>query len=244
VRKVRPLLFVPAHEERFIAKAQKLLGGEVVLDLEDGCPKERRHEARANIEKYARPQDWIRVSEEYEFDVRLAGSLGVRGIVVPHATPEDVLWDLGQLERMSTIESAVGLEHAGEIARFSDALILGMGDLAVSLDSDAFELFASQRVVLAAKAAGIPVYAPPSLSLDWQELCQSARSAYLLGFDGQAALHPNAVGAIRMHGCPTVEEFSAARALVEQGGYRMAREGQKLIGPPHYRRAKRILGGA
>jgi citrate lyase subunit beta/citryl-CoA lyase len=243
VREVRPLLFVPAHEERFIVKARST-GAEIVLDLEDGCPKEARRTGRANVARLARPGDWIRVGDEYEREVRLAAEVGARGVVVPHATPNDELWILPEgLERMSTIESAHGLEHAGRIAEFSDALILGTGDLAVSLDSDLFQTFAAQRVVLAAKAAGIAVYAPPCLTLEPAMLEYAARWAYEMGFDGQAALHPKAVDAIRAGGRPTEKELTDARALVAQGGYRMAREGRNLIGPPHYRRAERILGG-
>jgi citrate lyase subunit beta / citryl-CoA lyase len=241
VRKVKPLLFVPAHEERFIRKARELVGVEVVLDLEDGCPAEARALGRENVSRLGCPGDWLRIGpDDPGHDCHLARLLNL-GIVIPHARAPWKGWESG-LRRMCTIEDAQGLEEVSEITRSAYALILGLGDLAVSLDSDAFETFASQRVVLAAKARGIPAYAPPCLNLGWNELTLSARRAYLLGFDGQAALHPNAVAAITHFGCPTVPELEDARAVVA-GGYRMAREGQNLIGPPHYRRAQRILGG-
>lgn len=244
MRQLKPLLFVPAHEERFILKARTMPDWcEVVLDLEDGCPKDKRELALANVERLAELGDWIRVGIEPELDAALAGRVGARGVVVPLATPDDAtVWTLpAGLERMSTIENAVGLEYASQIASFSDALILGMGDLSVDLDSDEFESFAARRVVVAAKAYGAEVYAPPCLSTNNEERARAARGAYLLGFDGQAALHPDAATVVRNYGRPTEEEIRRAHYIVAQGEPRMLRDGENLLGPPHFRRARKIL---
>ena len=245
MRQLKPLLFVPAHEERFILRARTMPDWcGIVLDLEDGCPKDKREQALANVERLAKPGDWIRVGIEPERDAELADRVGACGVVVPHATPDDEVWTLPPgLKRMSTIESAAGLEHSGRIASFSDALIFGTADLSVDMDSDEFEEFGAKRVLMAAKAHGAEVYASPCFTTNNEVRCRAARGAYLLGFDGQLALNPDAVTVIRNYGRPTTEELQRAQYILAQGSPRMFRDGENLLGPPHFRRAKKILAG-
>jgi len=50
--KMRSLFFVPAHVSRFYEKAIESEADVIVLDLEDGAPKNKKDEARNNVRKY------------------------------------------------------------------------------------------------------------------------------------------------------------------------------------------------
>jgi citrate lyase subunit beta/citryl-CoA lyase len=87
----RSWLFVPADDERKVAKAVESDADAVIFDLEDSVVPERKKAARAIIKDVPKrsngPQWWVRVnplgSEFHKDDLRLIRSAYVHGIVLP-----------------------------------------------------------------------------------------------------------------------------------------------------------------
>lgn len=121
------------------------------------------------------------------------------------------------------VESAAGLEHAGEIAAAHDrvaSLALGESDLRSDLrtDSPRAMAWARMRVLVAARAAGLP---SPSMSVyphvtDLEGLAADCREGAALGFVGRAAIHPRQLATIVEAFRPGEAEVERARAVIAQ----------------------------
>ncbi len=144
----------------------------------------------------------------------LLGQIEKRIGVPPHTFRLEVL-----------IETASGLECCADIAKASprvDSLIFGIADFAAEMgmrdfrgESTAF-LFARQRLLLAARAAGID--AIDAVTVQYQDVTQvtsDANAAAALGFDGKWAIHPSQVAPIHAALTPSAEEIAQAARLVE-----------------------------
>ncbi|RJL23078.1 CoA ester lyase [Bailinhaonella thermotolerans] len=120
------------------------------------------------------------------------------------------------------LESAIGIERAYEIASASPAvasIALGEADLSAELgvSDDAGLLYARSRIVVAARAAGLPA---PAQSVyprvrDLDGLRDSCLEGRRLGFLGRTAIHPAQLPVIAEAYRPTPEEIARAREIVE-----------------------------
>ena len=160
MRARRSCLSVPASPASKLTKGLTLQADEVIVDLEDSVPPERKTEARAAVADALRTAEWraatvsVRVNDISstwcEEDIRTVVGAGNRlhSIVVPKAERAESLHGVDQLiteaeaERaqpvgiQALIETARGLRDAHEIASASprlEALILGPADMSVSL---------------------------------------------------------------------------------------------------------------
>src|SRR5262245_20004699 len=142
-------LFVPATEDRKVAKAMQSEADAVILDLEDSIPDGMKENARRHLGEYLRttpaastgPQVWVRVNgtaTDFPADVRAIPWDTVWGAVLPKAASPDsvrALTDFGAKHVFPIIESAAGfkslerLVDAGGVERFA----IGTWDLAVDL---------------------------------------------------------------------------------------------------------------
>jgi citrate lyase subunit beta/citryl-CoA lyase len=125
------------------------------------------------------------------------------------------------------IESAAGLEHAGEIAAASElveVLHLGPFDLAASLGTpsggseipEELYVYGLIRVLTAARASGRQAIDGPFTGIqDLKGLEKSARRAARLGFDGKWAIHPDQVAVINATFTPSDAEVKRARDIIE-----------------------------
>jgi citrate lyase subunit beta / citryl-CoA lyase len=150
---------------------------------------------------------------------------------------EDVLRSLGQIEEIENvhglphdrltvqvmIETAVGVENALGIAKASpriSCITIGGQDLAadmgITLEKDGHGLdYASQRIIMAAKAARIEAMDTVFIDIDDEKgLRAAALHAKELGFTGKAAINPRQVQAINEVFTPTDEEISRAIDVV------------------------------
>ncbi len=184
----------------------------------------------------------------------------------------------GRIRVEAQIESAEGLTNVDAIARATDrleALHFGPGDFAASLRLPQTSIgvmdewdeaypghrfhYAMQRIVLAARAAGVRVLDGPVADYgDEEGLRRSCLVARSLGFDGKWAIHPAQIGTVNEVFSPTEGEvewaekvlaaYEAANAagsgsvsvegqMVDAASIRMAQNTLDLAGAPEADRA-------
>ena len=142
--------------------------------------------------------------------------------------------DVGKTKLQAQIESAEGLTNADAIARATprlEALHFGPGDFAASLRMPQTSIgtmdewdeaypghrfhYAMQRVVVAARAAGLRVTDGPVADYNDEEgLRKSCLLARSLGFDGKWCIHPGQIVSVNEAFSPTEEEVEWARKVV------------------------------
>jgi citrate lyase subunit beta/citryl-CoA lyase len=225
-----------------LVKARSLPADEVVIDLEDAVAPAQKDEARAATVAALGQDDWevrsiaVRVNGTdtpwFERDVSdLADRFGEAfgSIVVPKVESAAGLAPLedlaGSLGVQALIETAAGVARVEEIAatRRVEALIIGYADLAASLgrppsarhDPDRWS-YVLEKVLVAARAAGIQAIDGPHLQIDDLDgLAAAARRARELGYDGKWALHPSQIGPINEVFTPTDDELARAQAILD-----------------------------
>ena len=167
-----------------------------------------------------------------------------------HNLPHDKL----TVEAM--IETAIGVENALEIANASQritAIAIGGQDLAadmgITLDNGIHSLdYASQRIVMAAKAAHIDVMDTVFVDIDDEEgLRAAATHAKHIGFTGKAAINPRQIDIINEVFMPSEKEIADAIDIVAAYNRHMAvgigvfALHGKMVDAPVVARAERIL---
>ncbi|HET7273446.1 MAG TPA: CoA ester lyase [Rubrobacter sp.] len=140
----------------------------------------------------------------------------------------------GKIKLEAQIESAEGLTHADTIARATSrlqALHFGPGDFAASLRMPQTSIgvmdewdeaypghrfhYAMQRIVVAARAAGLRVLDGPVADYNDEEgLRRSCLIARSLGFDGKWCIHPAQIAVVNEVFSPTVKEVEWAKKVV------------------------------
>ena len=165
----------------------------------------------------------------------------------------------GGVQIMPLIETAMGVENAFAIASSCKrvcALFLGAEDLTADLQckrtKEGREIeYARQRLVVAARAAGVDVYDTPFTDVNDDEgIVQDARLAKALGVTGKASISPRHVDVINEVFSPTLAEIEYAYEVVE--AIRVAKEmGKgavslrgKMIDAPIVARAERTIAMA
>jgi len=142
--------------------------------------------------------------------------------------------DRGKIKLEAQIESAEGLTNVDSIASATgrlEALHFGPGDFAASVSMPQMSIgvmdewdevypghrfhYAMQRIVVAARAAGLRVLDGPVADYSDEEglrrSCQIARS---LGFDGKWCIHPAQIGIVNEVFSPTEREVEWAKRVV------------------------------
>ena len=258
---VRSVLFLPASNQRAIAKARESGADLVVLDLEDAVKVEDKAAAReAAVESVA--GEWpmpvaIRVNgvgtKWHSLDLDAVARSGAQLAVVPRASSAHLVEDFAKAVDkpvLAMIETAAGVLAAAGIAQVCAGLIAGTNDLRADLhlplDTPRDAISASlQLIVLAARAAGVAAFDGVFNGLDDTEgFVSEARDGRRLGFDGKSLIHPNQIAPSHEAFAPTDGEVERARALVEafQGG--AERFGNEMIERMHVDAAQRVLGRA
>lgn len=231
------LLYAPADRPDVVAKALRSAADVVVLDLEDAvAPAHKaaaRDTVRALVAGSARPVQ-VRVNGSatpwHDDDLALVSSLPTDvGLRLPKVeAPDDVARAAARLPGRLLhllVESALGVEHAFALATAAPAVAsIGLGEADLRSDlrctSDEGLAFARSRVVVAARAAGLP---SPTMSVyphvrDHDGLRDSCLVGRRLGFCGRAAIHPAQLDVIRAAFAPTPEEVAHARRVIDRVG--------------------------
>ncbi|WP_433076557.1 HpcH/HpaI aldolase/citrate lyase family protein [Dactylosporangium sp. CA-052675] len=269
-------LYVPGDRPALFAKALAGPADLVILDLEDAVAVGGKDGARAAVRDWltaldpaARARISVRVNgagtPAGEADLAaLAGIAGIAGIAGLHSvrvpkveSPAEVarvVAALGPVPVHALLESAAGIEAAAGIARAPQvaALALGEADLRSDLGvtSDDGLVWARSRVIVAARAAGLPA---PMMSAwtdlaDTEGLIASCRAGRAMGFLGRTAVHPKQVEPILTGFAPDPGEVAAARALLDSlaaagaGGRAVAVTATgRMVDPAMVRGAERVL---
>ena len=142
--------------------------------------------------------------------------------------------EVGKIRLQAQIESAEGLTNADAIASTADrleALHFGPGDFAATLRMPLTSIgvmdewdeaypghrfhYAMQRIVVAARAAGVRVLDGPVADYgDEEGLRRSCLLARSLGFDGKWCIHPAQIPVVNAAFSPTEKEVEWARKVV------------------------------
>ncbi|MCK5407903.1 MAG: citrate lyase ACP, partial [Candidatus Krumholzibacteria bacterium] len=157
---------------------------------------------------------------------------------------------------MPILESALGIENAYEIATATDtvaALTIGLEDFTADLGvrktkEGAESLFARQRLVNAARAAGIQandsVYGDVG---DIDGLKTWGMRARAMGFEGMGCIHPRQIRPIHEAFAPSAAEIEKALKIVsafdeaKAKGLGVVSMGTRMIDPPVVLRAQRLV---
>lgn len=247
-------LYVPGSRPDRFDKAASSGADVVILDLEDSVADAEKEHARAAVVAWL-PSAPVPV----QVRVNAPGTADLSSDLA--ALPDDVDLRLPKVQHAADlaavagrrvhaiIESALGVERAFEIATQPEvvSVALGEADLAAELGLDGDEAFAwiRSRLVVAAKAAGLPA---PMMSVypDVEDLDGLARSCAVgrrLGMRGRTAIHPRQVEVIRSAFVSTAEEREWATqvlAALEGSGVARLPDGA-MVDAAMARRARTIL---
>ena len=273
----RSVLFSPGDRPELMRKAPRTDADVFVFDLEDAVAPDRKEEAREAVNEVLADPDFdpdaevcVRVNPiagaaEDDLDAVLDGldEDELDSVMLPKATEGEDIERLGRLldERswelpvLALIESARGVLNAPGIADATptDALIFGAEDLAADLGATRTRegtevLYARERVVLAASAAGIDAIDTVFTDFEDEEgLREDTDFAIQLGFDGKLAIHPAQVPVVNEAYTPADGEIEWARRVVEANEQAEA-EGRgvfevdgEMIDAPLIAQAERII---
>jgi citrate lyase subunit beta/citryl-CoA lyase len=232
-------LFVPAMEERKIAKAMQSNADAVILDLEDSIADSMKDAARKYLGEYLhtadsapeRPQVWVRVNSVdsvFVADVKAIPWENVSGAVLPKAERAEcvrTLTEAGAKRVLPIIESAAGfdalrrLTGAGGIERFA----IGTWDLAIDLGivtvkPDESELIWQLRgdIVLASRQLDLapPVDGVHAQFDDDAGLKSLSERAHRMGFGAKLLVHPRQIPVVDSVFRPDEKALEHARAVI------------------------------
>ncbi len=261
------ILFVPGHKPELFDKAIAGKPPAIVIDLEDAVSIDRKADARSVV------HHWFasRVPNETFAGLRINsptnrvglmdmarffdGSIRVDFLVLPKV---ESAYEVQLIHRLSegtplicTIESALGLRHAFDIAHAAPSVAaLGFGgadlaaDLRASMEWEPM-LPARATLVQAAAAAGVGALDVPYLDLrDDSGLAADCGRAKAMGFTGKFSIHPRHVGGIVDAFLPTEQEAVKARSILAAAessrGNAVAHEG-RMIDEAILRSARRTV---
>lgn len=227
-------LYVPGDRPAVVAKALVSGADVVLIDLEDAVAPDRKEYARAATAELLAAEPAVPVhvrvnalhTPEAGADLAALSPLpGLSGLRLPKVTSPGQITAVAErtaLPLHALLESALGVEQAYAIATAHPALrglSLGEADLLADLGAatDAALDWSRSRVVLAARAAGLP---PPVQSVyadirDLGGLAASCAHGRALGFLGRAAIHPRQLPVIEQAYLPSAGEVEAAEDIVK-----------------------------
>ncbi len=262
LRRCRSLLFLPASNDRAIAKARELEADMIILDLEDSVREQDKAAARdaavaAIAEGFGDRPTAIRVngadSPHYGEDVVAARRSGAHCIVLAKAeTPKqvaDAAWLMGR-PVLAMIETPRGVIDAAAIAPVTRGLIAGTNDLAAALGlpADAGRgglTYALQRIVLAARAGGVAAFDGVHNPLEASDaLLAECREGRRFGFDGKSVIHPSQIRAVNLAFAPSEDEVESAQRLIAAATGGAERHEGRMIETLHVEQARMTIAKA
>ena len=268
----RSLLYAPGDDRGMLENAVQTAADTVIFDLEDAVAPASKEGARRTVQSALddiddpAPNVAVRVNP---YD--LAGRADVDAVVGDVATPPDsVLDDADPVEALHDrladlgasdvgivplIETAAGVLSADEIAAAPGVTAVAYGDQdftadigATVTDDKTESLYARQRTVVAAAAAGVDALDTVHTDIeDATGLREQTEFVVELGFDGKLAIHPDQIPVINEAFTPASDEIEWAEAVL--AGQERASEADagvftidgQMIDPPLVERARTIV---
>lgn len=258
---VRSVLFLPASNPRAIEKARASAADLVVLDLEDAVKPADKDAARhAAVDVVA--EDWpmpvaIRIngagSEWHSLDIDAVAGSAADLFVVPRASSAHLLRNDRETVAkpvLAMIETAAGVLAAAELAGECAGVIAGTNDLRADLrlplDATREPISAAlQLIVLAARAAAVPVFDGVFNQLkDPDGFAEECAHGRMLGFDGKSLIHPDQIAPCNSIFGPSDAEVDRAKDLVAAFDGGAQRFEDEMIERMHLEAARRVLARA
>jgi citrate lyase subunit beta/citryl-CoA lyase len=274
----RSRLYVPGSEPRYFINAALHGADAIILDLEDSVHPHEKDAARVLVRNALRAVDFLQCERMVRINQLPLGLEDLQQIVpespdvilIPKVeTAEQVLVVARKIAEiksnygivrpiwlMPTLESALGIEKAYEIATASQeiaALTIGLEDYTADLGvaktaSGSESLFARQRMVNAAHAAGVqPIDSAFGDVGDIDGLRTWSLNSRAMGFEGMGCVHPLQIPVVHEAFAPTPAEIDRARNIVlayheaESKGLGVITLGSKMIDAPVVQRALKLI---
>ena len=272
----RSLLYCPGDDRGMMEKAVGTDADTVIFDLEDAVAPAAKDDARGTVQALlddlggTEPDRCVRINP-YDRRGRTDVEAVVRGVSTPPDaialpkvdTPETVEaladhlthLDAGAAEVIPLIETARGVVAVEGIAAASGVGAVAYGDQdftadigATVTDDKTESLYARQRTVVAAAAAGVDAIDTVWTEIgDTRGLREQAEFAVDIGFDGKLAIHPDQIPVINDAFTPTSDQLEWAEAVLagqeraadaDEGVFTV--DGQ-MIDPPLVERARTFV---
>ncbi len=277
----RSRLYVPGSEPKYFINAALHGADAIILDLEDSVHAGEKDAARLLVRNALRAVDFLHCERMVRINQLPLGLEDLDEIVpespdlilIPKVeSPSQILEATTRIAHikadygitrpiwiMPILESALGIENALAIAQSSDklvALTIGLEDYTADLgvvktSSGAESLYARERVVNAAHAAGVQAIDSVFGDVgDLEGLRAWGLNSRALGFEGMGCVHPLQIGVIHEAFAPTSAEIERARKIVtayseaQQKGLGVVSLGSKMIDPPVVQRALKLMARA
>lgn len=277
----RSRLYLPGAEPKYFINAGLYFPDAIILDLEDSVHPAEKDSSRILVRNALRAVDFGPAEQMVRINQL---PLGLQDLeeVIPEAPdlvlipkvehPQQVLEvdrKITEIEKregiagpiwiMPILESALGIEHAFQIATASDrvcALTIGLEDYTADLGvvktrTGEESHYARLRMVNAAKAAGIQaidsVYGDIG---DMDGLRSWGEQSRALGFEGMGCIHPGQIPVIHEAFAPSKVELEKAVKIVaafedaKMRGLGVVSLGSKMIDPPVVNRALKLVDRA
>lgn len=251
---LRSLLYVPAHSERFLAKAHERGADAIILDLEDAVPEADKDRARDDLAESIPlvgrngAQVFVRINAgaRRRSDAAAAVRAGATGLVLAKAEPDAL--DFG-LPAIAMLESPSAILEARTFARHPAVmgLLVGSEDLATALGATPTpEVLRVPKLLVhyAAKAEGKLSFGFLRSIGDYRDLPgleAAAQEARQHGFDGATCVHPSAVPILNTAFSPTADEIAWAERVLAAGSEGAFAVDGRMVDAPVIERARRIL---
>ena len=268
----RSVLFTPGDRPEMLRKAPTTGADVVVFDLEDAVAPERMAEAREAVNDVLTSdfdpdcEVCVRVTAEAveaDLDVVLRGDPRLDAVMCPKvgsaADVERVADVLSEHDAgrpiFALIETAEGVLAAPAIAAAdpTTAVCFGAEDLAADIGATRTPegtevLYARERVVLAASAAGVDAVDIVFTAIeDGEGLAEETAFGAGLGYDGKMVVHPAQVAVVNDAYTPTPERVEWAERVLDARD-RAADEGRgvfrvdgEMVDAPLIAQAERVV---
>jgi citrate lyase subunit beta / citryl-CoA lyase len=277
----RSRLYVPGSEPKYFVNAALHGADGVILDLEDSVHIGEKDAARLLVRNALRAVDFLQCERMVRINQLPLGMEDLDEVVpespdlilIPKVeNPNQVI----EVDRriaeinanygitrpiwlMPILESALGIENAFAIAKASEqivAITVGLEDYTADLgvvktSSGVESLYARQRVVNAARAAGVQAIDSVFGDVgDMEGLQRWGLNSRALGFEGMGCVHPMQIAVIHEAFAPTSAEIERAQRIVaayneaQQKGLGVVSLGAKMIDPPVVQRALKLIARA
>lgn len=256
--RLRSLLYVPADNQRFIARAHERGADAVILDLEDAVRPESKAAARDGLVQTVSAVGrngaavFVRVNADPNLqwlDAEAACRAGATGLYIAKARSAEALDTMSA--HLLTLAARIGRPPMVMVALIEDpealfaarAIAQLPGVIGLSLGSEDFALATGAKplpevvrtpkllVHYAAKAAGklsLGLLRSVAGYADLDALRDAAAEAKAFGFDGASCIHPSAISILNAAFSPTAEEIAWAESVVS--GYEAAPTGATALG--------------
>lgn len=277
----RSRLYVPGSEPKYFINAALHGADAIILDLEDSVHASEKDTARLLVRNALRAVDFLQCERMVRINQIPLGLDDLDEIVpespdlilipkvenpiqIVEATTRvaEIKADYGIIRPiwlMPILESALGIENAFAIAKATEkivALTIGLEDYTADMGvvktaSGAESLYARQRVVNAAHAAGVQAIDSVFGDVgDVDGLRAWGLNSRALGFEGMGCVHPLQIAVIHDAFAPTMAEIERARRIVaayneaQEKGLGVVSLGSKMIDPPVVQRALKLMSRA